>query len=438
MRTLYAILIAVFLPVNWAGGQDPDDLLREAEIWLEKGQIDSAEKTLVTILENNPTVPEAYFLMARVQFRRYDLDRTREHLTIAIDLDGHNQEYRDMFERVNSIASLMAGAKRSLEGGDPYIAIGKYETILEEFPEVTPMVLYNMGLASMRADEISEAAGYFRRAVGIDPGYDKPSRALKGIADKLFNEGNQNFLRGDYGGAAAQYEQVLELSPTYHRAYYQLGVVRTKLGEYDKALAYYEKTVEVEPAYAKGWFALALSHQRNDDLSRALDALDRSTSADPTYSTAYAQKGVIYVRQGNLAEAERAYNQAIQADPTYVKPYEDLGQIFLRREKFAEAVQTLSTATALDPSSETAWYMLAQSYNALGKCEQAKEAAHSALDLKESFAPAWFELGAAEVCLGNKTAAVSAFEKARRDRSWRKAAEYEIDRIKNPEKYRSS
>jgi hypothetical protein len=46
-------------------------------------------------------------------------------------------------------------------------------------------------------------------------------------------------------------------------------------------------------------------------------------------------------------------------------------------------------------------------------------------------------LGVAEWCggKGNKTGAVNAFEKARNDRSWRKMAEYEIDKVKNPQKY---
>jgi hypothetical protein len=46
-------------------------------------------------------------------------------------------------------------------------------------------------------------------------------------------------------------------------------------------------------------------------------------------------------------------------------------------------------------------------------------------------------LGIAEWCggKGNKTGAINAFEKARNDRAWRKMAEYEMDKVKNPQKY---
>ena len=38
---------------------------------------------------------------------------------------------------------------------------------------------------------------------------------------------------------------------------------------------------------------------------------------------------------------------------------------------------------------------------------------------------------------GNKIAAVNALEKGRKDRSWRKIAEYEMDKIMNPQKYQN-
>ena len=95
----------------------------------------------------------------------------------------------------------------------------------------------------------------------------------------------------------------------------------------------------------------------------------------------------------------------------------------------------MSTATALDASKNKAWFLLAQSQNAKGSCDEAKESSRVALDLKSDYAPAFFELGLSEVCLGNKTAALAAFENARKNRTWRKNAEYEIDKIKNPEKY---
>ena len=59
------------------------------------------------------------------------------------------------------------------------------------------------------------------------------------------------------------------------------------------------------------------------------------------------------------------------------------------------------------------------------------------MDRKKNFGGGWYELGIAEWCKGdgNKTVALNSLEKARNDRSWRKMAEYEMDKINNPHKY---
>ena len=423
--------------LSFLTGQTPGQLFEQGKAWFERGQLDSAEHRLIAAIEADPTFPEAYYVLGQVYLKRYDLDKTREYLRKAIEIKQQDQAFRDEFQRVNEIASLMANAMRALEERDPYFAIGKFEAVMAQFPEFSAVALYHMGLASTRVDEISEAARYFREANEMDPLYDKPRNALKGLADKIYNTGNQSFRRGDYEGAAERYTKVLEIDPEYYRAYFQLGLVSTKLGEYDRAVDRYGRAVAIEPAYAKGWFALGLAYQRNGDYDSALESLDSATRADPTYAKAYAQKGTIHLKLGDYASAEVAYNDAIQADPTYAKPYEDLGKILINDKKYGDAISSLMTATALNGNSSASWYMLAQSYNALGQCEEAKDAALSSVDVKSDYAPALFELGAAEICLGNKTAALNAFEKVRKDRSWRKAAEYEIDKIQNPEKYRN-
>ncbi len=427
------VLLCACLPFAW--GANPAQGLEEGKKWFEQGQLDSAETALLNAIRIDPTIPESYYVLSEIYFRKYDFDKARENLTTAIELDQNNEEYRLKFDRVNQIASAMAEAMRSLNGGKPYVAISKFEDVRSEFPEVSPMALYHMGIASLRDDDALEAARYFREASREDPSYDKPAKALKGIADRIYNEGNVSLRRGNYEGAAENYEKVLELNPEYSRAHFQLGFLSTRLGEYEAALKHYEKAVTVDPSFAKGWFALGLALQRNGDFDKAIEALDSATEADPTHAKAHAQKGAVYLKQGDYASAEKAYEMAIQADPTYSKAYVDLGKIYVARKSFDEAVNTLTTATALDSKKPAAWSLLAQSHNALGQCEFAKEAALSALDAKEGYSPALFDLGVAEACLGNKAAALNAFEKARRDRSWRKPAEYEIDKLQHPERY---
>ncbi len=430
------VLITIWLMAILTA-QSSDQLFTEGKKLFEDGFLAEAESKFVAVVQADPAAAEAHFFLSKVYLRQYDLDKTRESLRNAIEYDKANQEYRDDFDHLNQLASSMANAMRSLNGGDSDGAIAKFEKVIEDYPEFTAAGMYYTGIALMRSDQASEASKYFRESMNFDPNYERPRVALKGLTDRAYNEGNQLLRRGDYEGAERFFNEVLQLNPDYYQAYFQLGYLNTKLGDYELALANYKKTVDMNPGYAKGWFALGLTYQRNSDYDKALKALDSATDADPTYAKALVQKAKILMKQGDYKSAEGAYNRAIQVDPSYSTAYADLGQIYVSQERWEDATSALSTATALDAKLHKAWFLLAQSENASGDCDNAKEAARSSLDAKSNYAPAYYELGVAEVCLGNKTAALASFENARKDRSWRKNAEYEIDKIKNPEKYKN-
>jgi tetratricopeptide (TPR) repeat protein len=61
--------------------------------------------------------------------------------------------------------------------------------------------------------------------------------------------------------------------------------------------------------------------------------------------------------------------------------------------------------------------------------ENAKKSAKECLNIKRNYAPAYFELGISEKALGNKVAAADAFEKAKKDKNWRKSAQFELDKL---------
>ncbi|MEE8334904.1 MAG: hypothetical protein V3S48_00530, partial [Candidatus Neomarinimicrobiota bacterium] len=141
----------------------------------------------------------------------------------------------------------------------------------------------------------------------------------------------------------------------------------------------------------------------------------------------------------NPEEAKRVLNLAIQVNSIYPKAYANLGKIYFDDKDNEQALINLEMATALNDKDAMSWFRLAGTYNLMGDCEKAIMAARKCTELKSRFGGGWFELGTAEWCQGkgNKTAALNAFEKARNDRNWRKMAEYELDRVKNPQKYES-
>lgn len=415
--------------------QSSEELVNQGKMLFEQGNIDSSETVLLSALEADNLNPVIPFVLSQVYFKKYDLNNAMMHLQKALELDKSNDDYRSEFEKKNNLSRKMKEARQSIENFNFDKAQTVLNDVLENYQDYQPPALFYLGIIELRIDNYFGAADNFRKALSIDPGYDKALNSLNNLSDKLYNGGNQIFSRGDYEGALEKYQLVLDLNPDYYQSHFQIGVIQKKLGNYDEALYRFTETVRIKPDYEKGWFALGLTNQKNGDYDPALKAYTKAVEANPNYAKAYAQQGTIYLLHEDYPNAEEAYNMAIQSDPMYVKPYTDLGKLYIKQEKYEEALNSLKTATALDERKYQTWSLLAHVYNVLENCDEGKKSAYHALDIKPKYARAFFELGLSEICLGNKSAALQALEKSRKDRTWRKSAEYEIDKINNPHKY---
>ena len=427
-------ILTVFMGILLA--QSPEELYNSALASLTAGQISKAEVGFNATLQVDPTYAPAYLGLARVAMRKGDLKKAGESLKEAIEADPENQTFRDEFETMNELNTLMSKGIRSMKNGDADDAFESFRIAYEKFPNY-PESVFNMGLTHFRKKEFKEAVDYFHKTIDINPEHKTASAAIKNVAKNYFNSGNQSYKRGDLEGALTFYDEVLKVDDSFYQAYYQIGVIQSKMGDKNLAISSYEKALVVNPKFYKGYFALGLAKNAMNDMGGAIAALESAVDINPGYDKAYGAMGDIYISSNKYEKAKQVLNMAITVNPNYAKGYSSLGVIHGEEKNWNQAVSSLEMAVALNERDAMSFFRLASAHNATGNCDGAKNAARSSTELKNRFGGAWFELGIAEWCSGkgNKTAALNAFEKSRGDRTWRKMAEYEIDRVKNPQKY---
>ncbi len=416
--------------------QSPYELFNSAQASLDAGQVSEAEAGFNAVLQADPTFAPAYIGLAHVALRRGDLKQTQIFLKEAIKADPENQEFRDEFEQLSELNTLMNKGIRSMKNGDTEDAFESFRIAYEKFPNY-PESVFNMGLAHFRKKEYPEAVDYFHKTMEINPEHKTALAAIKNVAKNYFNSGNQSYKRGDLEGALGSYERVLEVDESFYQALYQIGVIQSKMGDKDAAIQSYEKALEVNPQFYKGFFALGLAKNGLNDTDGAIAALESAVDIHPGYEKAYGAMGDIYINAKNYEKAKQVLNMSITVNPNYAKGYASLGIIFSDEQDWEQAISNLVMATTLNDRDAMSFFRLAGAYNTNGDCDGAKDAARKATEMKNRFGGGWFELGIAEWCggKGNKAGALNAFEKARNDRAWRKMAEYEIDKVKNPQKY---
>ncbi len=429
------IIISLIL-VTFIGAQTPDALLQDGQSMLDNNDLERAKMVLEQALQADPTFAPAMILLSKVYLRMGNMDSTKKYINNAIETDLENQEYRDEFDRLNEINTLMADGKRNFQNGELKNAYDSYRIVLEKFPFFAKAA-FSMGQVKFREKDYSAAVEQYKKALNLNPQYENARTGILNIVKIKFNEGSKSYKRRDFEGALKAYTEVLELDDTFYKAHFQIGVIQSKMGNRALAIEHYSKALEYSPNFYKGYYMLAKSQKANGNIEGALGSLQSAVDINPGYDKAYGAIGDIYINQKNYDEAISVLNTAIQVNPKYAKGYLSLGIIYSELEQFDSAISNLEMATSLDKKSYMSWYRLAVVYNAKNDCENAKRAARGCTDIKSSFGGAWLELGVAEWCggKGNKRAAENALEKARNDRSWRKSAEYELDKIRNPKKY---
>ena len=85
-------------------------------------------------------------------------------------------------------------------------------------------------------------------------------------------------------------------------------------------------------------------------------------------------------------------------------------------KNYNNAIKYYNNAINLNPKQYEIFYRLANLYNEIDKYEDAKSASKKCLNIKRNYSPAYFELGIAEKALGNKIAAIDAFENAKKNK----------------------
>ena len=428
--------IFVFSIVSILFGQSPDQVLNDGRAQLANGDYEQAEVLFKKALGMDPTFSPAMLELARINLRFGKMKNTQEFLRQAIDIDPENQEYRDEFDRINEINTLMSDASRYMSNSDFDNAFESYRIVLEKFPFFSEAA-FSKGLVRYREKKLDEAVIHFKKALEINPYHEKARTAMDNVTKKAFNDGNRSYKRGDLDGAIESYQKVLDFDDSFYQAHYQIGVIEAKMGNRSRAIEHYESSLSINPDFYKGWFALGLSKKSNGDNMGAISAFNSAVEVYPAYDKAYGAMGEIYFNEKNYEKAIEVLNTSVQVNPNYSKGYSTLGVVYIEMEEWGNAVNNLVLATTYNEKDAMSWYRLSSAYNKLGDCENAQEAARNATDYKKNFGGAWVELGISVWCngKGNKIAAVNALEKGRKDRSWRKIAEYEMDKIMNPQKY---
>lgn len=265
--------------------------------------------------------------------------------------------------------------------------------------------------------------------------------ARKAEAAQPYNEGNKLARTEKYKDAIAEYKKAVAADANFPDAYYMMGYCYRKLNDFKNAEAQFKQAISKDNKFELAYIALA---NLQDDSDRKADATNtfkavlafNSNSAKANYGL-----GKIYFDEKKFTQALPYLEKATQNDPTYSLAFNVKGLTLKELRKYQEAEEAMQKAIDTErkrTSKGSFYYNLGEILMLEKKYNPAIDALNNALKMTTSSTRkggANYNLGKIYSSMGQKQKALKYFELAAKINAWKQAAEYEIDIIKNPDKY---
>lgn len=161
--------------------------------------------------------------------------------------------------------------RQDLAAGRVADARGKFEKLLEKYPEESQLLLV-LGLAAFKKGDREAAVAHVRKSVALAPD-DAEALTFLGWLDLE--------VTGDVAAAVASYRRVAELRPELAEAHNNLGVAVKRKGDLEQAIESFSRALEANPDFAqaasnRGWVRV-----EQGDWQAAKEDFERSLGIDP-------------------------------------------------------------------------------------------------------------------------------------------------------------
>lgn len=291
---------ALSLVLGGCGGR----AITAARVYLEQGNLRSAEAQLEEALKRDPGNPEAYYWLGEVYGRMGRWEDMAGALRKAEELDpsGWGRRARELrrryWVRVHNLGVERA-LRGDMDGAEKAFldAIAIDSTIVDAYK--------NLGFCRYRSGDIDGAIRAYERASSVAP-EDADVRARLGLL--RLRKGDRRMALEE---AIEAYERASQLAPNDPDVWYNLGVLYGRKGNYLKAARCYEEVLKLSPKDLEARMGLAeLYVYRLDRWDDALPLLQDIVKGEPENLEAWEMLSIVYVRKGMKDKAKEAYIRA--------------------------------------------------------------------------------------------------------------------------------
>jgi len=271
-----------------------------AEMYLRGNQRQQADQQLQAILRDNPTDPQAYYLLGSIAMEDKKPAEAADYFSKTLLLSpDFEQAYYDL-----AVAQLNLNKTSD--------ALATLEKARHRFSQ-NFVLEFLTGLAFSHQKGYAEAIQHFTAAEVVAQATE-PKRLNENF---YFQFGAACERKGDYAQAEKYFQKALQISPNFAEALNYLGYMWAEHGQnLPRAKQLIEKALKLEPKNAAyldsmGWVLFKL-HQPKEALDYLLKAVQLMEAPDPTVQD---HLGDIYAALKQMNNAREAWRKSVSLEP---------------------------------------------------------------------------------------------------------------------------
>ncbi|HMF96808.1 MAG TPA: sulfatase-like hydrolase/transferase [Vicinamibacterales bacterium] len=319
-----------------AGLSDPKDkiqlfnlLTRARETARHDKESDEGLHALERVVEEDPKVIDAWFMMGNEYYRRKDYPRAIDRYKRALEL---KPDY-------DLVVINMANAYRAL-GRDEEAMVG-YRRFMELDPK-NAQIRYEAAQILIDNGKLEDAQVELTHALELEPKLAAARNALGVLA----------LRRGDTVAAERDIRAAIAEKPDVRLAHFNLALLAEQQGDVQRAIAEYTKEMELHANSYKAAFNLGKVYERVGDRRGQIESFRKANEMNPSFAEGHLFLAKAYLDgEQNLEEAMALAHKGLELAPH--SEYAPLGHyviadILSRQGRRAEAEQEASRGRALE------------------------------------------------------------------------------------------
>lgn len=135
------------------------------------------------------------------------------------------------------------------------------------------------------------------------------------LAEEYFGQARDLAAQGDFAGALALLDQVIDLSPRFAQALLGRGIIALDQGNMAQAIADLDRIIALDPSYADGFYYRAEAYRLSGQIQDAVAGYTQAIALEPDRSDALYARGVLQVNNGAPEEAIDDLQRFLELEP---------------------------------------------------------------------------------------------------------------------------